>query len=525
MITLYPYQTEFVNSIRAAMVKNKHVLAVAPCGFGKSYCIASIAEKTAAKGKRVLVLTHRIILLRQNTVSLADFALKSTVINDENSEMDLSKNIYISTVQTVYSRLKHDYFKQFFGTFDLVIIDEAHTQHGNFLFHDGWLDEKYVIGLTGSPKRLGGQRQLGLDYDIIVDSLSVQQLVDMGKLVTCRYFEVPTDITGVKVDQMTGDFQAKSNYVKFDNPDIYGGMIRNYFLHGQKRKFVCFCCNISHTIKTTLEFRKVGIMAKFVVSNLNKPKEPLAKEGGEYERYLDHLESYTLLNDHRNLLLKQSEVNKAFDSGEIDGVCTIEILSTGWDYKPLSCMILNRATQSIPLLIQMGGRVQRPNHAKKDAIVIDMGTNIQRLGTFEKEMKWSLWHETSDSVGIPATKVCEGKDKKGKIGCGRLVLASYALCPFCGFRFSTEKELREVELVERLKDEPERLKEMSAQGLKDLAELRGYNMAWVFNLLWIRGEDDFRKGMREIGYNNSFIYLKQEMFRKRDRGVAMKKKG
>jgi hypothetical protein len=305
---------------------------------------------------------------------------------------------------------------------------------------------------------------------------------------------------------LTGDFQPKSNYVKFDNPALYGGMIRAYFDHGQGRKFVCFCANIAHTIKSTLEFRKRGINAKFVVSNLNKPNVPDNKEGGEYERYLDHLESYNLLTDHSALLLKQSEVNQAFDSGDIDGVCTIEILSTGWDYKPLSCIILNRATQSIPLMIQLGGRVQRPFTGKKDAIVIDMGTNIQRLGTFEKVMTWSLWHEMSDSVGIPATKLCEGKDKKGKIGCGRLILASYALCPFCGFRFATEKELRDVVLVERLKDAPERLLEMTPQELKDFCELRGYKKSWVFNQLWIREEKEFRKGMRELGYQNGFIY-------------------
>jgi superfamily II DNA or RNA helicase len=154
----------------------------------------------------------------------------------------------------------------------------------------------------------------------------------------------------------------------------------------------------------------------------------------------------------------------------------------------------------------MGGRVQRPFEGKKDAIVIDMGTNIARLGTFEKEMKWSLWHEMNDSVGIPATKLCEGIDKKGRKGCGRLILASYALCPACGFRFATERELREVELVERLKEEPIGLKEMTPQGLLDFAELKGYKKTWVFNMLWIRGESDFRKGMRELGYQNGFIY-------------------
>jgi superfamily II DNA or RNA helicase len=488
------------------MSENKHVLAFAPCGFGKSYCISDIAARTALKGKKVVILTHRIILLRQNHGSLSDFNLNATVINDEKSDMDTSKNVYISTVQTIQARLKHEYFADFFDSIDLVLIDEGHTQHSNFLFHDGLLDEKYVIGFTGSPKRIGGQRQLGLDYDIIVDSMTVPELIAIDKLVPCRYFEVPTDISGMKIDSLTGDFQPKSNYVKFDNPALYGGMIRAYFDHGQGRKFVCFCANIAHTIKSTLEFRKRGINAKFVVSNLNKPNVPENKEGGEYERYLDHLESYNLLTDHRNLLLKQSEVNAAFDSGDIDGVCTIEILSTGWDYKPLSCIILNRATQSIPLMIQLGGRVQRPFPGKKDAIVIDMGTNIQRLGTFEKVMTWSLWHETSDSVGIPATKLCEGKDKKGKIGCGRLILASYALCPFCGFRFATEKELRDVVLVERLKDSPSRLLEMNPKELVDFAELRGYKKTWVFNQLWIREESEFRKGMRELGYQNGFIY-------------------
>ena len=66
--------------------------------------------------------------------------------------------------------------------------------------------------------------------------------------------------------------------------------------------------------------------------------------------------------------------------------------------------------------------------------------------------------------------------------------------------------MREVELVERLKDEPSLLREMSAQGLKDFAELKGYKMAWIFRQLYIRGESEFRKGMRELGYNNGYIY-------------------
>jgi superfamily II DNA or RNA helicase len=475
-------------------------LAVAACGFGKSYCFSEIARKAALKNKKVLLMSHRLILLRQNNGSLADMGLDMITINDHKKEnLELDHHLYCSTAQTLQSRMKMDWFVEWLRGFDLFIIDEAHTQHTNFIWESGVLDGKFVIGFTGSPRRNGNQRQLGLDWDIIVPSLPVQELVDIGRLVPCRYFEVPTDISGLKVDSLTGDFQGKSQYQKFDNPELYGGMIKAYRQYGENRKFVCFCANISHAIKTCLAFNREGISTMFVVSGLNKPVRPL-HEGAAMERYKDHLESYTLLTENKHLHLKQTQVNKAFDSGRIQGIVTIEILSIGWDYKPLSCLILNRATQSLTLLIQMGGRVQRPYPGKKNSIVIDMGTNIARLGEFEKENEWCLWHEQSDSVGIPAQKICPGEK------CGKMILVSYAICPFCGFRFATKEELREVELVERLKDEPERWKEMSPQGLCDLAELKGYKKSWVFNQLFIRSEKEFRARMRELGYSNKFIY-------------------
>lgn len=512
-ITLYPYQTKFVDDLLKSFVHGKHLIGYAKCGFGKSYCISEIARRSSLKNKKVLILTHRLILLRQNNGALAEFGNEMVVINDEDKNMDTTHHLYCSTVQTIQSRLKKEGFLEWLGTFDLMINDECHLQHSNFLFKTGILDDTYVIGLTGSPKRNGNMRQLGMDYDFIVSSLPTKELIDIGKLVPCRYFEVPIDISGIKVDPMTGDFQSKSQYKKFDSPEIYGKMIWNYKKHGESRQFVCFCSNIPHAIKTCLEFIKEGIQTKFVVSNLNKPKEPKEKEGGEWERFLDHSEAYELLQANKHLQLHQSLVNKSFESDEIQGVICIDILSIGWDFKPLSCEIINRATQSLPLLIQFYGRVQRPSKEKEYSIVLDMGTNVARLGEAEKEMPVSLWHETNDAVSIPPTKICEGKDKKCRLGCGRVVLASLSMCK-CGFRFSTDKELRDIELVERLVEEPQRLKEMSIEGLKAFAELRGYKKTWIWRQLWIRGESEFRNGMRLLGYNNNFIYRQQKLYSK-----------
>jgi superfamily II DNA or RNA helicase len=503
-VTLYDYQLKFIDDILQAMRTHKHVQAVGVCGMGKSYTFAEIARRAIAKGKKVLILSHRLILLRQNNGALADFGNDIITINDEGHDMDMNQLLYCSTLQTIQSRLKRNGFAEFIASFQLIIIDESHTQFGNFLFETGLIDDTYVIGFSGSPRRSGLMRFLGMDYDVIVPSLSVQDLIDRGKLVPCRYFEVPMDVSDIKVDSMTGDFQAKSNYQKFDSPKIYGGAIENYLKHGENRPFIIFACNIPHVIKTTKEFIKAGIKVKFVVSNLNKPNKP-ASEGKDFEVYLDRLEAYELLQANKHLRLPQIEVKRAFESGEIQGIVCIEILSTGFDYKPLSCIILNRATQSIPLLIQMGGRVQRPYEGKKDSIVIDLGSNIQRLGTFEQSREWSLYHEMNSAVGIPPEKLCEGVDIKGRKGCGKLILASLAICCHCGFRFATPRELQVVELQERLKEEPNKWSEMSAKTLSDFADLNGYNKHWVFRQLSLRGKTDFENGMKEIGYKWGFI--------------------
>jgi superfamily II DNA or RNA helicase len=383
-----------------------------------------------------------------------------------------------------------------------------------FLLESGIFDNTYVIGFTGSPSRDGNQRQLGMDYEEIVNSETVEQLIEYENLVRCRYFEVPCDISGLDTDPTTGDFTPKSQYKKFDSPEIYGKMIWNYKTHAENRQFICFCSNIPHAIKTCLEFNKEGIPTKFVVSKLNAPKPADKSDGGEWERYLDRKEAYELYEANKDLSLAQSEVNHEFISGRIQGVITINILSTGWDYRPLSCEILYRATKSKSLLTQMYGRVQRPSKGKKDAIVLDMGTNVARLGIAEIERPVSLWHLQSDSIGIAPEKICEGVDKNGRIGCGRSVLASLSICK-CGFRFATEKEMREVELIERLKEEPTDYREMSATALRDLAELKGWSKPKLFRILYSRGESEFRKGMRELGYQNNYIYRVQEMYKKK----------
>ncbi|MGI9158664.1 MAG: DEAD/DEAH box helicase, partial [Saprospiraceae bacterium] len=71
MVTLRPYQQTAVEKIRQAYVSGcKAPLLVLPTGGGKTVIFSHIAATSSARGKRVLILVHRIELLRQTAKAL-----------------------------------------------------------------------------------------------------------------------------------------------------------------------------------------------------------------------------------------------------------------------------------------------------------------------------------------------------------------------------------------------------------------------------------------------------------------------
>ena len=84
MIQLRPYQKELVENIRKSWKKgNKHVIMQLSTGGGKTVIFSYIAQKSAAKGSKILVLTHRDELLSQTSGTLVDFGLSPKLINSK----------------------------------------------------------------------------------------------------------------------------------------------------------------------------------------------------------------------------------------------------------------------------------------------------------------------------------------------------------------------------------------------------------------------------------------------------------
>ena len=119
------YQTDLTNSIRASFQHgNTAPLAVLPTGGGKTVVFCYIAANAVTKGNRVLILVHRIELLRQTSRALTRFGVDHGIIHSQFTP-DLHKPVQVASVGTLVRRLR--YVEQWNPA--ITIIDEAH--HAN----------------------------------------------------------------------------------------------------------------------------------------------------------------------------------------------------------------------------------------------------------------------------------------------------------------------------------------------------------------------------------------------------------
>src|SRR4051812_1701241 len=122
-ITPRPDQVEAHAAVIDALVTGMcRPLVEAPCGWGKSVLLGTVALDLAQHGRRVLLLAHRRELLEQNTGAIhrldpaADIGICSASLGADR----LDAAITIGSTPTVFRRLRR------LGSVDFVLLDEAH---------------------------------------------------------------------------------------------------------------------------------------------------------------------------------------------------------------------------------------------------------------------------------------------------------------------------------------------------------------------------------------------------------------
>ena len=408
----------------------------APTGAGKSLIIGEITRLCSLKGSKVLVVAHRTEIVNQNAEAIEERETPCSVISPK-TRATPTTSASSGMAQTLLRRVEKEEWASYIASIDMLIIDEAHDSSANFLF-DHISKDCYVVGFTATPVRYGNQRQLGYDYNDIVLGPQVQELINLGFLCKCRLFSLDAPkMDDVDFDYGRGDYSLTQMANKFKSKARYTGTVDNWERLAKGTKTIVFCCSSEQTIEITKEFVKRGYRAKYCLSGS-------FDEDAEYSG-------------------ERKEIIDAFARNEFDILVNLGILVAGFNEKSVKTCVLCYSTISVTKYLQSIGRASRPHPSKNgEFLLLDMGANFEKLGRYEDDRKWYLFHNTGKGGGPAPVRECD--IEKG--GCGRILPIQVQDCPFCGYHFPTRQEEYEVELQEivaKPNDGPETIQQYAAR--------------------------------------------------------------
>lgn len=453
MLKLRPYQQTGVDSIRAEYInKKKSPLFVLATGGGKTVIFCHIAQQTALKNKNVLILVHRVELLRQTSKALQKSGVEHGLINPKYTP-NLRANVQVASVQTLIKRLEK------INPPDLIIIDEAHhATAGSWRKVVDYFPNARILGVTATPIRGDGK---GLDelFDSIVVGPQTPDLIELGYLVKPVIFAPPTAIDFSAVKIVRGDYDQKQVTEIMDRPTITGSAVEHYKKICPGVPCVVFCVSVSHAEHVAEEFRQNGFKAYSV-------------DGSQDDE-------------------TRSRILNGLGDGTIEVVTSCDLISEGTDIPAIECAILLRPTQSTGLYIQQVGRALRLAEGKNRAVILDHVGNVMNHGFPDDVREWTLEgrkkgkRKSKDEPEVRARQ-CES--------CF-VVHEPAPTCPNCGFVYKTEfKTPNEIEgeLVEienQKKSELKKIKKQEIKNASSMAELLviqkkyGYKNGWA-RLKW-----------------------------------------
>jgi superfamily II DNA or RNA helicase len=453
VITLRPYQSTGIAQIREAFATGARApMYVLPTGGGKTVIFSAIAESSEKRGKRVLILTHRVELVDQIVASLEQFNVRPDIIaasyqRSMGRYRAGNRSIAVANVQTLVNRIDS------YAPPTLITIDECHhvTPGGQWSTILRAYKDAKNLGVTATPIR-GDSRGLSAHFDRLILGPNVPELISMGYLVKPRVFAPPTvDTSGLHI--RAGEFKTEEADALMDVPSITGDAFSHYKKHSDGLPALVFCTSVKHAEHVAERFRKDGVAA--VSLNGGTDKEVRRMAVADFRR------------------------------GAIRVLASCDLFSEGFDVPGAHVGILLRPTASMGLFLQQVGRILRPSEGKPHAIILDHVGNTQRFGMPDEPREWSLTVDETKrkKKQAPGIRVCPK--------CFAASAARATACVECGHVFEVKPrqnvEERDGELVELTAEQIQRKRERMEQGwkaktleqLREVARIKGRNPAWA----------------------------------------------
>lgn len=452
-----------------------------PTGGGKTFIFSDIIRRHLERlpTNRVLVLTHRVELFGQ---TLGAVVRTGTTVTELKAGMPTGRvhaecRCMIAMVETLKRRHLPD-----FGHFSLIIIDESHRADFSDIIRA--YPDSYIIGATATPIAASKKYPLKDLYESIVTGPSINSLIKSGYLASPVHYKAAFDSSALR--KRAGEFTPESQFQSMSNHVHYENLVQLWQNHAGGKKTIVFNINQQHTRETDAMFRRQGIASTAILSGDPDRDAKIAK----------------------------------FRSGEIQILNNCEIFTAGFDLPDIQCVVLNRATASLPLWLQMVGRASRVAPGKDTFTILDFGGNIDRHGLWNLDRDWEqiFFNPKKATEDVPPHKECEK--------CGAVILAVKSICDYCGFEFPSPEEeekkrvqgylekvgashvegkhiddltiteLYHLELAGRYKPSYIARIARTRGELSEYARLKGYSPGWVF-----------RQKSLDKGYSNNRIRL------------------
>lgn len=424
---LRKYQQDIVDQIYQSNAKRTCVQAAT--GAGKTVIFSHLAKEHTG---RTLIFVDSEDLVKQTANHIegaGTFEAKNKIIPDN--------NIVICMAQTVNSRLKKN--PELLQSFDLIIIDECHIlvyiKTLDF-FHEG----ARILGFTATPihnkkeefyfcydhkimsqdkneccksKKIEFTKdfRLGNIFEDLIVGIPIKELIEQNWLVKEENYVIPLDDSQFDLDSF-GEVKQSSADKVFDTKyqmDVLG----NYMEYCQGKKTMIFTQNTTLNLLLYNQFVEAGVENCFMYDSVNDTE-----------------------------FTRSETVDKFRDT---DGAIlfNVGVFTKGFDVKEVETIIVSRRVSSLSLWIQIVGRGSRTTDKiyKDKFIVIDGGTNIERLGRWSDEYDWRKLFAKSEDFK-PKKEPLEENPAECE-NCGEFMEPKTCICNNCNFN-NCEKTEQEI---------------------------------------------------------------------------------
>lgn len=428
MIKPHYYQNEIIEKSLSKLEAKKSVLIQAATGAGKTVIMSFICKEWIKNKKGKIVITvHRKELVDQTVATLRDIGIEAQSFTASSRRKFQFVDVYVAMVETLNRRLERKKFETEGVT--LVISDECHilVHHKIYVY----FPDAKIIGFTATPIIMKRKRYFECKYckkqsedvadccgeemeewtrpfamselyeDIVVGP-PIEKLIDVGQLVRDISFKKKyADMSSLKTDS-TGEYTAKSLDQTYSSDDAVFNVKLNY-------EEIC-------KGKRTMIFNPSTKVNALVYESL--------RDAGY------NVKMYDSVNESD---VSRTQLVEWFNSHDDAILCNCGIFTTGFDSREVEAIIVNRATKSMSLYLQIVGRGGRSSHKifKDSFIHIDGGGNIDEFGEWSDERDWDkiFWH----GIGKPKPKRIMPEDIQDCPECGYYFEKHESVCPGCGY--------------------------------------------------------------------------------------------